>query len=194
MTSGLESFLQQIKRRDPEQAAFHQASEEVLRSLWPFLKLQPKYQSMGLLERLVEPERVIQFRIAWQDDNGQVHVNRGYRVQMNSAIGPYKGGLRFHPSVNLDILKFLAFEQTFKNSLTSLPMGSGKGGADFDPKDKSDAEIMRFCQAFITELYRHIGPNLDIPAGDIGVGAREVGYMFGMYKKQIGRASCRERV
>ncbi len=183
MTSGLESFLQQIKRRDPEQAAFHQASEEVLRSLWPFLKLQPKYQSMGLLERLVEPERVIQFRIAWQDGNGQVHVNRGYRVQMNSAIGPYKGGLRFHPSVNLDILKFLAFEQTFKNSLTSLPMGSGKGGADFDPKDKSDAEIMRFCQAFITELYRHIGPNLDIPAGDIGVGAREVGYMFGMYKK-----------
>jgi glutamate dehydrogenase (NADP+) len=183
MSSGLQDFLQYIKQRDPEQSAFHQVSEEVFRSLWPFLEENPTYRSMGLLERLVEPERVIQFRIAWQDDNGQVHVNRGYRVQMNSAIGPYKGGLRFHPSVNLDILKFLAFEQTFKNSLTSLPMGSGKGGADFDPKDKSDGEIMRFCQAFITELYRHIGPNLDIPAGDIGVGAREVGYMFGMYKK-----------
>ena len=183
MPSGLQDFLQHIKQRDPEQTAFHQASEEVLRSLWPFLEQNPKYRSMGLLERLVEPERVIQFRVAWQDDNGQVHVNRGYRVQMNSAIGPYKGGLRFHPSVNLGILKFLAFEQTFKNSLTSLPMGSGKGGADFDPKGKSDAEIMRFCQAFIAELFRHIGPNLDIPAGDIGVGAREVGYMFGMYKK-----------
>ncbi len=179
MPSGLQDFLQHIKQRDPEQTAFHQASEEVLRSLWPFLEQNPKYRSMGLLERLVEPERVIQFRVAWQDDNGQVHVNRGYRVQMNSAIGPYKGGLRFHPSVNLGILKFLAFEQTFKNSLTSLPMGSGKGGADFDPKGKSDAEIMRFCQAFIAELFRHIGPNLDIPAGDIGVGAREVGYMFG---------------
>ena len=183
MPSGLQDFLQHIKQRDPEQTAFHQASEEVLRSLWPFLEQNPKYRSMGLLERLVEPERVIQFRVAWQDDNGQVHVNRGYRVQMNSAIGPYKGRLRFHPSVNLGILKFLAFEQTFKNSLTSLPMGSGKGGADFDPKGKSDAEIMRFCQAFIAELFRHIGPNLDIPAGDIGVGAREVGYMFGMYKK-----------
>jgi glutamate dehydrogenase (NADP+) len=183
MTVSLESFLQQLRQRDPDQAPFHQAAEEVLHSLWPFIERTPKYQQPGLIERLVEPERVLMFRVSWLDDNGQVQVNRGYRVQMNSAIGPYKGGMRFHPSVNLGVLKFLAFEQTFKNALTSLPMGGGKGGSDFDPKGKSDNEVMRFCQALMTELYRHIGPNLDVPAGDIGVGAREVGYMFGMYKK-----------
>ncbi|MCC1495960.1 NADP-specific glutamate dehydrogenase [Alcanivorax sp. 1008] len=179
----LDAFLQQLRQRDPEQAPFHQAAEEVLHSLWPFIERTKRYQQPGLIDRLVEPERVIIFRVCWVDDNGQVQVNRGYRVQMNSAIGPYKGGLRFHPSVNLGILKFLAFEQTFKNGLTSLPMGGAKGGSDFDPKGKSDNEVMRFCQAFMCELYRHIGPNLDVPAGDIGVGAREVGYMFGMYKK-----------
>ncbi|MCK0538579.1 NADP-specific glutamate dehydrogenase [Alcanivorax quisquiliarum] len=183
MPAQLDEFLQRLRQRDPDQPPFHQAVEEVLRSLWPFLAENPKYMKHGLLERLAEPERVIIFRVPWQDDKGNVHVNRGYRVQMNSAIGPYKGGIRFHPSVNLGVLKFLAFEQVFKNSLTSLPMGGGKGGADFDPKGKSDAEVMRFCQAFIAELYRHIGPNLDVPAGDIGVGAREIGYMFGMYKK-----------
>nr|WP_255612511.1 NADP-specific glutamate dehydrogenase [Alcanivorax sp. 1008] len=179
----MDAFLQQLRQRDPEQAPFHQAAEEVLHSLWPFIERTKRYQQPGLIDRLVEPERVIIFRVCWVDDNGQVQVNRGYRVQMNSAIGPYKGGLRFHPSVNLGILKFLAFEQTFKNGLTSLPMGGAKGGSDFDPKGKSDNEVMRFCQAFMCELYRHIGPNLDVPAGDIGVGAREVGYMFGMYKK-----------
>ncbi|MDF1628640.1 MAG: NADP-specific glutamate dehydrogenase [Alcanivoracaceae bacterium] len=183
MAVSLDTFLQQLRQRDPEQAPFHQAAEEVLQSLWPFIERTKRYQQPGLIERLVEPERVIIFRVCWLDDNGQVQVNRGYRVQMNSAIGPYKGGLRFHPSVNLGILKFLAFEQTFKNGLTSLPMGGAKGGSDFDPKGKSDNEVMRFCQAFMCELYRHIGPNLDVPAGDIGVGAREVGYMFGMYKK-----------
>jgi glutamate dehydrogenase (NADP+) len=183
MSVSLQAFLEQLRQRDPEQAPFHQAAEEVLQSLWPFIERTPKYQQPGLLERLVEPERAITFRISWVDDQGQVQVNRGYRVQMNSAIGPYKGGMRFHPSVNLGVLKFLAFEQTFKNALTSLPMGGGKGGSDFDPKGKSDNEIMRFCQALMTELYRHVGPNLDVPAGDIGVGAREVGYMFGMYKK-----------
>lgn len=183
MSAQLDEFLQRLRQRDPDQLPFHQAVEEVVRSLWPFLAENPKYMKHGLLERLAEPERVIIFRVPWQDDEGNVHVNRGYRIQMNSAIGPYKGGIRFHPSVNLGVLKFLAFEQVFKNSLTSLPMGGGKGGADFDPKGKSDAEVMRFCQAFIAELYRHIGPNLDVPAGDIGVGAREIGYMFGMYKK-----------
>ncbi len=183
MSSSLDDFLVQLCQRDPEQAMFHQAAEEVLRSLWPFIERTPKYQQPGLLERLIEPERAILFRVPWQDDQGRVHVNRGYRVQMNSAIGPYKGGIRFHPAVNLDTLKFLAFEQTFKNSLTSLPMGGGKGGADFDPKNKSDDEVMRFCQSFMLELHRHIGANLDVPAGDIGVGLREVGFMFGMHKR-----------
>jgi len=152
-------------------------------SIWPFLKRNPRYRTQALLERLVEPERIVMFRVSWVDDRGQVRVNRGFRVQMNSAIGPYKGGLRFHPSVNLSILKFLAFEQVFKNALTTLPLGGGKGGADFDPKGKSDGEIMRFCQSFMTELYRHIGQHVDVPAGDIGVGPREIGYMYGMYKK-----------
>lgn len=183
MSASLSTFLQQLRQRDPEQTPFHQAAEEVLQSLWPYIERNPKYQQPGLIERLVEPERVIMFRVAWVDDAGHIQVNRGYRVQMNSAIGPYKGGIRFHPSVTLGVLKFLAFEQTFKNALTSLPMGGGKGGSDFDPKGKSDNEVMRFCQAFMSELYRHIGPNLDVPAGDIGVGGREVGYMFGMYKK-----------
>ncbi|MEE4251814.1 MAG: NADP-specific glutamate dehydrogenase [Alcanivoracaceae bacterium] len=183
MAVSLDAFLQQLRQRDPDQAPFHQAAEEVLQSLWPFIERTARYQQPGLIERLVEPERVVMFRVSWVDDNGQIQVNRGYRVQMNSAIGPYKGGLRFHPSVNLGVLKFLAFEQTFKNALTSLPMGGGKGGSDFDPKGRSDNEVMRFCQAFMSELYRHIGPNLDVPAGDIGVGAREIGYMFGMYKK-----------
>ncbi|PKM22101.1 MAG: NADP-specific glutamate dehydrogenase [Gammaproteobacteria bacterium HGW-Gammaproteobacteria-14] len=183
MSDSLASFLDNLRQRDPDQPPFHQAVEEVLQSLWPFIERTPKYQQPGLIERLVEPERVLMFRVAWTDDQGRIQVNRGYRVQMNSAIGPYKGGMRFHPSVNLGVLKFLAFEQTFKNALTSLPMGGGKGGADFNPKGKSDQEVMRFCQALMSELYRHIGPNLDVPAGDIGVGAREVGYMFGMYKK-----------
>jgi glutamate dehydrogenase (NADP+) len=183
MKVSLELLLQRIKAKDPHHHEFHQAVEEVLFSLAPFLKENPHYAEQGLLERLVEPERIIIFRVPWVDDHGQVHVNRGYRVQMNSAIGPYKGGLRFHPSVNLSILKFLAFEQVFKNSLTTLPMGGGKGGADFDPKGKSDGEIMRFCQSFISELFRHIGPDTDIPAGDIGVGAREIGFLFGQYRK-----------
>lgn len=181
--NSLHSFLEHLKARDPNQPEFHQAVEEVLTTLWPFLEANPKYAQSGLLERLVEPERAILFRVPWVDDKGQVKVNRGYRVQMSSAIGPYKGGIRFHPSVNLGILKFLAFEQVFKNSLTTLPMGGGKGGADFDPKGKSEGEVMRFCQSFITELYRHIGHDTDVPAGDIGVGGREVGYMFGQYKR-----------
>ncbi|HDL3010765.1 TPA: NADP-specific glutamate dehydrogenase, partial [Mannheimia haemolytica] len=172
-----------IKQRDPNQAPFHQAVEEVFGSLAPFLAKNPKYTQQGLLGRIVEPERVISFRVTWVDDKGQVQVNRGYRVQMNSAIGPYKGGIRFHPTVDLGVLKFLAFEQVFKNALTTLPMGGGKGGSDFDPKGKSDAEVMRFCQAFMSELYRHIGADTDVPAGDIGVGGREIGYMFGQYKK-----------
>lgn len=179
----LSSFLARIRVRDPLQSEFHQAVEEVLQSLWPFLEKNPRYTAMGLLERLVEPERIIQFRVPWTDDQGRVQVNRGFRVQMNSAIGPYKGGLRFHPSVDLGILKFLAFEQVFKNSLTTLPIGGGKGGADFDPKGRSEGEIMRFCQSFMTELFRHLGPSTDIPAGDIGVGAREIGYLFGQYKR-----------
>ena len=183
MTDTLTACLAHLKLRDPDQPEFHQAAEEVLSTLWPFLEENPKYLKAGIIERLIEPERVIMFRVPWMDDNGQVHVNRGYRVQMNSAIGPYKGGLRFHPSVNLGVLKFLAFEQVFKNALTTLPMGGGKGGSDFDPKGKSNAEVMRFCQSFMTELSRHIGENLDIPAGDIGVGAREIGFLYGQYKR-----------
>lgn len=176
-------FLNMVSRRDQQQPEFMQAVEEVMSTLWPFLQENPRYAEQGLLERLVEPERVIQFRVAWVDDKNQVQVNRAWRVQFNSAIGPFKGGMRFHPSVNLSILKFLGFEQTFKNALTTLPMGGGKGGSDFDPKGKSDHEIMRFCQALMLELYRHLGADTDIPAGDIGVGAREVGYMAGMMKK-----------
>ena len=181
--SDLNSLFQTIKQRDPNQAPFHQAVEEVFMSLQPFLAKNPQYTKQGLLERIVEPERVIMFRVSWVDDKGQVQVNRGYRVQMSSAIGPYKGGLRFHPTVDLGVLKFLAFEQVFKNALTTLPMGGGKGGSDFDPKGKSDAEVMRFCQAFMSELYRHIGADTDVPAGDIGVGGREIGFLFGQYKK-----------
>ncbi|SSY71164.1 NADP-specific glutamate dehydrogenase [Alysiella crassa] len=181
--SDLNALFQHIQQRDPNQPEFHQAVEEVFGSLQPFLAKNPKYTQIGLLERIVEPERVIMFRVSWVDDKGQVQVNRGYRVQMNSAIGPYKGGLRFHPTVNLGVLKFLAFEQVFKNALTTLPMGGGKGGSDFDPKGKSDGEVMRFCQAFMSELYRHIGADTDVPAGDIGVGGREIGFLYGQYKK-----------
>ena len=187
MAVDLHQLFGQVKQRDPHQTVFHQAVEEVFTSLTPFLAANSHYAEHGLLERLVEPERVILFRVPWMDDAGKVQVNRGFRVQMNSAIGPYKGGLRFHPSVNLGVLKFLAFEQVFKNALTTLPMGGGKGGSDFDPKGKSDNEVMRFCQSFMSELYRHIGADTDVPAGDIGVGAREIGYMFGMYKKLTGR-------
>lgn len=178
-----ESFVQKIKDRDPDQPEFHQAVEEVIKSLWPFLEENPRYKQDGLLERMVEPERVIMFRVPWVDDAGRTHVNRGFRVQMNSAIGPYKGGIRFHPTVRLGVLKFLAFEQVFKNSLTTLPMGGGKGGSDFDPKGKSNAEVMRFCQSFMSELFRHIGADVDVPAGDIGVGGREIGYMYGQFKR-----------
>ena len=183
MIESVDQFLARLKKRDPDQPEFHQAVEEVLRSLWPFLEANPHYLTSGILERICEPERAIVFRVSWVDDEGKVRVNRGFRIQMNSAIGPYKGGLRFHPSVNLGVLKFLAFEQTFKNSLTSLPMGGGKGGSDFNPKGKSDAEVMRFCQAFMTELCRHIGQFTDVPAGDINVGGREIGYLFGQYKR-----------
>ena len=179
----LNTLLSSVKRRDPGQAVFHQAVEEVFHSLAPFLQANRHYTRHGLLERIVEPERVIMFRVPWVDDHGQVQVNRGYRVQMSSAIGPYKGGLRFHPTVDLGVLKFLAFEQVFKNALTTLPMGGGKGGADFDPKGRSDNEVMRFCQSFMSELYRHIGADVDIPAGDIGVGAREIGFLYGQYKR-----------
>jgi glutamate dehydrogenase (NADP+) len=179
----LADFLQQVESRDPHQPEYMQAVKEVMGSLWPFVKKNPKYAKNGLLQRLVEPERLIQFRVSWVDDQGVVQVNRAFRVQHNSAIGPYKGGMRFHPSVNMSILKFLALEQTLKNSLTTLPMGGGKGGSDFDPKGKSDMEVMRFCQALISELYRHLGPDTDVPAGDMGVGAREVGFMAGMMKK-----------
>ncbi|MBV2208748.1 MAG: NADP-specific glutamate dehydrogenase [Thermomonas sp.] len=185
-----DDFLTNIQRRDPDQPEFLQAVNEVTASLWPFLQRHPQYARMGLLQRLVEPERAIQFRVAWADDNGHVQVNRAFRVQHSSAIGPFKGGMRFHPSVNLSILKFLAFEQTLKNALTTLPMGGGKGGSDFDPKGKSDGEVMRFCQALMLELYRHIGANTDVPAGDIGVGAREIGFMAGMMKKLSNDASC----
>jgi len=181
--SYVEKVLGELFANNPNQPEFHQAATEVLKSLKPVVDNDQKYAKTGLLERLVEPERQIIFRIPWVDDNGGVHVNRGYRVQFNSAIGPYKGGLRFHPSVNLSIIKFLGFEQIFKNSLTTLSIGGGKGGSDFDPKGKSDNEIMRFCQSFMTELYRHIGSDTDVPAGDIGVGAREVGFMYGQYKR-----------
>lgn len=185
----LEQFLARVQSRDPNQPEFMQAVREVMTSLWPFIEKNPQYADHGLLERLVEPERAIQFRISWVDDRGQVQVNRGFRIQHSNAIGPFKGGMRFHPSVNLSILKFLAFEQTFKNALTTLPMGGGKGGSDFDPKGKSDGEVMRFCQALIVELYRHLGPDTDVPAGDIGVGAREVGFMAGMMKKLSNSAA-----
>src|SRR5690606_18497290 len=190
MPGSREEFLERVQRRDPDQPEFLQAVKEVTASLWPFLERHPRYARDGLMERLVEPERVVQFRVAWVDDRGQVQVNRAFRVQHSSAIGPFKGGMRFHPSVNLSILKFLAFEQTFKNALTTLPMGGGKGGSDFDPKGKSDGEVMRFCQALMLELYRHLGPDTDVPAGDIGVGAREVGYMAGMMKKLSNQAGC----
>src|SRR5690554_2434548 len=186
----LDQFLGGIQARDPHQPEFMQAVHEVMSSLWPFIERNPQYAEQGLLERLVEPERVIQFRVTWVDDQGKVNVNRAYRIQHSSAIGPYKGGMRFHPTVNLSILKFLAFEQTFKNALTTLPMGGGKGGADFDPKGKSEGEVMRFCQALMLELHRHLGSDTDVPAGDIGVGAREVGYMAGMMKKLSNRAGC----
>ncbi len=190
MPGSREDFLARIQRRDPHQPEFLQAVKEVTASLWPFLERHPEYARLGLIERLVEPERVVQFRVGWVDDHGQVQVNRAFRVQHSSAIGPFKGGMRFHPSVNLSILKFLAFEQTFKNALTTLPMGGGKGGSDFDPKGKSDGEVMRFCQALMLELFRHLGPDTDVPAGDIGVGAREVGYMAGMMKKLSNDAGC----
>lgn len=183
-------YVQQVAARNPGQPEFLQAVTEVMESLWPFLEKHPKYAEQGLLERLVEPERVVMFRVSWVDDHGQVQVNRGYRIQHSMAIGPYKGGLRFHPSVTLSVLKFLAFEQTFKNALTTLPMGGGKGGSDFDPKGKSQGEVMRFCQAFVSELFRHVGADTDVPAGDIGVGGREVGYMAGMMKKLSNRADC----
>ena len=183
MKQYVNDVLELVKRRDPDQIEFQNTVKEVLTTIVPVLEANPKYKEAKLLERMVEPERVVTFRVPWQDDKGEIHVNRGYRVQMNSAIGPYKGGLRFHPSVNLSILKFLAFEQVFKNSLTSLPIGGGKGGSDFDPKGKSDNEVMRFCQSFMTELYRHIGPHTDVPAGDIGVGGREIGYLYGQYKR-----------
>jgi glutamate dehydrogenase (NADP+) len=179
----LERFMEHIKVKNPHETEFHQAVDEFAESVIPFVNEHEKYREYAILERITEPDRVIMFRVTWEDDKGLVHVNRGFRVQFNNAIGPYKGGLRFHPSVNLSILKFLGFEQIFKNSLTTLAMGAGKGGSDFDPKGKSDREVMRFCQAFITELYRHIGKNMDVPAGDIGVGGREISYMFGQYKR-----------
>jgi glutamate dehydrogenase (NADP+) len=179
----LNDFMAKVIAKNPSEIEFHQAVHEVVESLIPFIEEHPHYSEAKILERMVEPERVILFRVPWADDKGEVHINKGYRIEMNSAIGPYKGGLRFHPTVNLGILKFLAFEQVYKNSLTTLPMGGGKGGSDFDPKGKSDFEVMRFCQSFMTELFRHIGPNTDVPAGDIGVGGREIGYMFGQYKR-----------
>ena len=183
MPDYIKSLIAEVKAKNQGESEFHQAVEEVAESLTIVLEKHPEYRSAKILERIIEPERVIMFRVPWVDDQGEIHVNRGYRIEMNSAIGPYKGGLRFHPSVNLSILKFLAFEQVFKNSLTTLPMGGGKGGSDFDPKGKSDLKIMRFCQAFMGELFRHIGSNTDIPAGDIGVGSREIGFLFGEYKK-----------
>ena len=186
----LEGFLSHVAACNPGQPEFIQATTEVMESLWPYIQKHPKYAEHGLLDRLIEPERTLMFRVSWIDDRGEVRVNRGYRIQHSSAIGPYKGGLRFHPSVNLSILKFLAFEQTFKNALTTLPMGGGKGGSDFDPKGKSPLEVMRFCQAFASELFRHIGANTDVPAGDIGVGGREVGFIAGMYKKLSNRSDC----
>ncbi|MCA6059155.1 NADP-specific glutamate dehydrogenase [Thalassolituus sp. ST750PaO-4] len=186
----VKEFLHFVAQRNPGQPEYLQAVAEVMESLWPFITSHPHYAEQGLLERLIEAERIIQFRVSWVDDNGDVQVNRGYRVQHSAAIGPYKGGLRFHSSVNQSVLKFLAFEQMFKNALTTLPMGAGKGGSDFNPKGKSQGEIMRFCQAFISELYRHIGSDTDVPAGDIGVGAREIGYMAGMLRKLTNRSDC----
>ena len=183
MDPKVEQFMARIKAKNPSEPEFHQAVHEVAESLIPFIEENPKYKHAKILERIAEPERVIIFRVPWLNDKGEVEINRGYRIEMNSAIGPYKGGLRFHPTVNLGILKFLAFEQVLKNSLTTLPMGGGKGGSDFDPKGKSDNEVMRFCQSFMTELNRHIGPNTDVPAGDIGVGGREIGFLFGQYKR-----------
>lgn len=179
------NFMAGLIARNPNEPEFHQAAREVIESIMPYIDENPIYQDEKILERITEPERIVIFRVPWIDDKGNIQVNRGYRIEMNSAIGPYKGGLRFHPTVNLSILKFLAFEQVFKNSLTSLPMGGGKGGSDFDPKGKSDKEVMRFCQSFMTELYRHIGPDTDVPAGDIGVGGREIGYLFGQYKRIV---------
>jgi len=183
MEAKVKQFMEGVIAKNPGEKEFHQAVQEVAEKLIPFIEENPKYAHAKVLERMVEPERVVMFRVPWVDDNGEVQINRGYRIEFNSAIGPYKGGLRFHPSVTLSILKFLGFEQVFKNSLTTLPMGGGKGGSDFNPKGKSDNEIMRFCQSFMTELYRHIGPNTDVPAGDIGVGGREIGYLFGQYKR-----------
>lgn len=183
MDKKMQDFLDNVRLRTPGEDEFHQAVQEFVESIWDFYIQNPQYQKAAILERMTEPERSVIFRVPWVDDSGKVHVNRGYRVQFNSAIGPYKGGIRFHPNVTLSTLKFLGFEQTFKNSLTSLPMGGGKGGADFNPRGKSDMEIMRFCQSYMAEMFRHIGPDTDIPAGDIGVGQREVGYLFGMYKK-----------
>ncbi len=179
----LETFMTGVRKRNPGEDEFHQAVQEVAADVLPFIVDKPKYQKWEVMRRIAEPDRIVIFRVCWEDDNNNIRVNRGYRVQNNNAIGPYKGGLRFHPSVTLSVLKFLAFEQTFKNSLTGLPMGGGKGGSDFNPKGKSDGEVMRFCQSFMTELHRHIGPDTDVPAGDIGVGAREIGYMFGQYKR-----------
>ncbi len=183
MAKKIEEFMDMVVKKNPGEIEFHQAVREVVESIMPFIEENPKYQDAKILERIVEPERVLMFRVPWLDDQGQIQINRGYRIEMNSAIGPYKGGLRLHPSVNLGILKFLAFEQVFKNALTTLPMGGGKGGSDFDPKGKSDNEVMKFCQSFMIELSRHIGQNTDVPAGDIGVGGREIGYMFGQYKR-----------
>jgi glutamate dehydrogenase (NADP+) len=183
MDAQLKKFMDYVMAKNPSEPEFYQAVQEVAETIFPFLDENPKYKAAKVFERMIEPERIIIFRVPWIDDKGEVQVNRGYRIEMNSAIGPYKGGLRFHPTVTLGILKFLAFEQVFKNSLTSLPMGGGKGGSDFDPKGKTDNEVMRFCQSFMTELCRHIGPDTDVPAGDIGVGGREVGYMFGQYKR-----------
>jgi len=183
MERNVEAFMEKIIEKNPGEKEFHQAVQEVTESLMPFIEKNPKYKKGKILERIAEPERVVMFRVPWLDDDGEIQINRGYRIQMNSAIGPYKGGLRLHPSVNLSILKFLAFEQVFKNSLTTLPIGGGKGGSNFDPKGKSDNEVMKFCQSFMSELYRHIGPNTDVPAGDIGVGGREIGYLFGQYRR-----------
>ena len=179
----LERYMAGVEKRNPGEIEFHQAVYEVAATIFPYIADKPQYHENQILERMVEPDRVVYFRVPWTDDSGNVRTNRGFRVQFNSAIGPYKGGLRFHPSVNLSILKFLGYEQTFKNSLTGLPLGGGKGGANFNPKGKSDTEVMRFCQSFVTELYRHIGEDTDVPAGDIGVGGREIGYMFGQYKR-----------
>src|SRR5210317_2573836 len=179
----VKEFMAKIIAKNPGEEEFHQAVEEVVTSIIPYVEENPKYKAAKILERVAEPERVILFRVPWKDDKGEIQINKGYRIEMNSAIGPYKGGLRFHPTVNLGVLKFLAYEQVFKNSLTTLPMGGGKGGSDFDPKGKSDLEVMRFCQSFMSELFRHIGPNTDVPAGDIGVGGREIGFLFGQYKR-----------